>query len=70
MSCTGISRGGFVVEETAGAKAQRWERVWHDGGTEGRSLRLQQSRRGEGLGRRRWREEVEGSVGVRLRGVL
>lgn len=61
MSHVSISREGFVAEETARAKARRWERVWHVGGAEGRSSWLGQSKRGEGVGG----EEVEGSVGIR-----
>lgn len=46
----GISRKGSVAEEIAGAEVLRWERVWHVGGAEGRSLWLEQSKRGERVG--------------------
>ena len=45
MSHMGISREGSVAEEIAGAEVLRWERVWHVGGAEGRSLWLEQSKR-------------------------
>lgn len=55
MSHMGISREGSVAEEIAGAEVLRWERVWHVGGAEGRSLWLEQSKRGSVLVGRRWR---------------
>ena len=64
MSHMGIFREGSVAEEIARAEVLRWERVWHVGGAEGRSLWLEQSKRGERVGG----EEVEGSVGVRPSG--
>lgn len=66
MSHMGISREGSVAEEIAGAEVRRWERVWHVGGAEGRSLWLEQSKRGERAGGK----EVEGSVGARPSRVL
>ena len=50
MSHMGISRKGSVTEEIAGAEVLRWERVWHVGGAESRSLWLEQSKRGECVG--------------------
>ena len=36
-----------VAQKTANVKVLRWERVWHVGGAEGRSLWQEQSKRGE-----------------------
>ena len=50
MSHMGISRKGSVAEEIAGAEVLRWERVWHVGGAERRSVRLERKIEG-GAGR-------------------
>lgn len=58
MGHVGMAREVFLAEEIAGAKALRWERAWHVGGTENRSVQLETASEREGIG------EVEGSVGI------